>query len=159
MGSPTGECLTSAQVAGIMRGVRPAEIDVFVRELNERYEARGAAYFISAEGAGYRLALKTDLNRVRDRFYGRTRRARLSQAAIEVLSLVAYHEPITAEEINRMRDTSSESVLSQLVRRQLLRLERRAEDRRATYYTTPRFLALFGLESLGDLPKSADMPV
>jgi segregation and condensation protein B len=157
VGSPTNDPLTSEQVASLMRGVRPAEIDQLVCALNERYEQQGCPYAILSEGAGYRLALRSEFYRVRDRFYGRAKQARLSQAAIEVLSLVAYNQPLSADDINRQRGTGSGALLSQLVRRELLRLDRSdPEFRRGRYYTTPRFLQLFGLSSLEELPRSED---
>jgi segregation and condensation protein B len=158
VGSPTNEPLTSKQVAGLMRGVRPAEIDTLVRELNAGYEIRNCPYQIVAQGAGYRLTLRDAYVRVRDKFHGKTRRARLSRAAIEVLAAVAYNAPVTVDEINRLRGVASGAILTQLVRRQLVRLERSAtRSRRVQYYTTPRFLKLFGLESLDDLPRSHDL--
>jgi len=73
------------------------------------------------------------------------------------LALVAYHEPLTRDEVGRLRNTPSGAVLSQLVRRQLLRQERsEAAPRVVRYRTTQRFLDLFGLESLADLPQSQD---
>jgi segregation and condensation protein B len=158
VGSPQNEPLSSKQVAGLMRGVRAAEIDSLVRELNQAYQGRNCPYTIVAEGAGYRLRLREEYARVRDKFYGRARQARLSQAAIEVLAAVAYHAPITAEEVSRLRGTASGHILAQLVRRQLLRLQRsETEPRRAHYVTTARFLELFGLENLDDLPRSHDL--
>ena len=157
VGSPTNEPLTSEQVASLMRGVRPAEIDQLVCSLNERYQEQGCPYTIVSKGAGYRLALRPDFYRVRDRFYGRTKQARLSQASIEVLSLVAYNQPLSADDVNRLRATASGAILSQLVRRELLRLDRSdPEFRRGRYFTTPRFLQLFGLSSLEELPSSED---
>ncbi len=158
VGSPTAEGLSSAEIAGLMRGVRPAEVDALVKELNALYSQRGAACRIFDSGKGYRLELRPEMDRVRDKFYGRARRAKLSQSAIEVLSLVAYHEPIAAEEIDRLRSAASKAILSQLVRRELLQVERTAGSRQCSYSTTRRFLALFGLESTADLPKSNDSP-
>ncbi len=158
VGSPQNEPLTSQAVAGLMRGVRPAEIDALVRELNETYARRRCPYTIVAEGSGYRLVLVERYAGIREKFHGRARRARLSSAAIEVLAAVAYNGPITADEISRLRGTPSGHILTQLVRRQLLRLERGAtKPRRAVYLTTPRFLELFGLESLDDLPRGSDL--
>ena len=158
VGSPHNEPLTSKQVASLMRGVRPAEVDTLVRELNEAYERRSCPYTIVAEGAGYRLKLRDQYARVRDKFYGKARQARLSRAAIEVLAAVAYNAPITVDEISRLRGIPSGPVLTQLVRRQLLRLERsESKPRRVHYFTTARFLKLFGLESLDDLPRSHDL--
>jgi len=158
VGSPQNQPLSSRQVAALMRGVRSAEIDELVRELNADYERRNCPYTIVEEAQGYRLALRPEFDRLRDKFHGRSRQARLSQAAIEVLAAVAYHEPVTAEDVARLRGTASTPVLAQLVRRQLLRLDRdQSQPRRATYYTTQRFLELFGLESLADLPQSREL--
>lgn len=157
VGSPTNEPLTSGQVASLMRGVRPAEIDQLVVSLNQSYQDQGCPYEIISEGAGYRLALRTEFQRVRDRFYGKARQARLSQAAIEVLSLVAYSQPLSADDVKLSRGTSSGAILNQLVRRELLQLDRSDPDfRRGRYRTTPRFLQLFGLQSLDELPRSDD---
>jgi segregation and condensation protein B len=78
---------------------------------------------------------------------------------VEVLSLVAYHEPLTVDDVNRFRGKPSGHILSQLVRRKLLRLEHVGEKKRGKvrYYTTPRFLKLFHLQSLAELPRSDDL--
>ncbi len=157
VGSPTNEPLSSRQVAGLMRGVRAAEIDALVRELNADYERRHCPYTIIEEAGGYRLTLREEYDRLREKFFGRTRQARLSPAAIEVLAAVAYNEPLSAEEISKLRGATSGNILAQLVRRQLLRIERTdSKPRKTVYWTTPRFLSLFGLESLADLPRGED---
>jgi segregation and condensation protein B len=158
VGSPQNEPLAARQVAGMMRGVRPAEIDALVRELNRDYQARACPYHIVAEGAGYRLTLREDFARMRDLFYGKSRQARLSQSAVELLSAVAYRPGISAEELSKLRGQPCGHTLSQLVRRGLVRLEREESKRRqARYFTTDRFLKLFGLTSLDELPRSDDL--
>lgn len=150
--------LSGQRVASLMRGVSAAEIDELVKDLNQQYDASGCPYRIDSEADGYRLLLREEYGRIRDKFYGRMRRARLSPAAIEVLSIIAYQGGRTAEEIQRLRGAPSGAILSQLVRRQLLRIERQADAPRAPrYHTTARFLELFGLESLDDLPHSQDV--
>lgn len=157
VGHPAHEPLTSKHVSSLMRGVRPREIDELVQELNEVYAAENCPYAIESVGAGYRLGLRAELEPLRDRFYGRVKEARLSQQAIDVLALVAYNQPLTRPEIEKFRNASSGGVLSQLVRRGLLRVERPdKKPREPIFYTTDRFLELFGLESLEDLPKSQD---
>jgi segregation and condensation protein B len=158
VGSPANESLSARQVAEMMRGVRPAEIDAAVRQLNRDYASRNCPYTIVHEGAGYRLKLRDEFDRVRELVHGKSRAARLSQAAIEVLAIVAYNAPVTADDIARLRGKPSGHVLLQLVRRQLLRIEREAgPPRRVKYFTTPRFLQLFRLESLAELPQSHDL--
>ena len=128
-----------------------------VDELNRSYETRGAPYRIVGEGDGYRLTLGRELHALRDRFYGRLREARLSQAAIDVLAMVAYQQPLTGEKISQLRGRPSNHVLAHLVRRGLLRIERPETKPRTPHYcTTDRFLQLFNLQSLDDLPRGED---
>lgn len=158
VGSADHQPLSARQVAGLMRGVRAAEIDELVKELNAQYRANGCPYHIESEHDGYRLSLTPSYERIRDRFQGKGRQTRLSPGAIEVLSIVAYNGPQTAEAIGRLRGRPSGAILSQLVRRQLLRIEREpGPPRIARYQTTQRFLDLFGIASLGDLPRSEDL--
>lgn len=157
VGTPQNEPLTSQQVAGMMRGVRPVEIDTLVTTLNEQYDARRCPYRIESHGAGYRLVLRGDFGRLRDKFFGRAKQARLSHAAIEVLAAVAYHGPLTADEVNKLRGTPSGAILSQLVRRELLRIDRPDRKVQGKYSTTSRFLELFRLNSLDDLPHSQEL--
>ena len=157
MGNRDNRPLTPARAAELMRDVAPDEIPSLVDELNRRYSARGAPYRIVGEEDGYRLTLCREFHPLRNRFYGRIREARLSQAAIDVLALVAYRQPLTGEKIGRLRGKPSSHVLAHLVRRGLLRIERPDAKRRTPhYYTTDRFLRLFNLQSLDDLPRSED---
>jgi segregation and condensation protein B len=158
VGHPQNEPLTAERAAGLMRGVEPAEIHELVQELNRRYAAGGCPFHVVGEGAGYLLVLREEFHRLRNRFYGQVRAARLSQAAIEVLSLVAYNQPLTREDVDRLRGIHSSPILTQLVRRRLLRIERtESKPRKTLYYSTPRFLTLLGLESLEDLPRAMDL--
>ncbi len=158
VGTPENSPLTSKQIASLMRGVRAEEIDELVGELNASYAVGGCPYTIASVGAGYQMVLRDELASLRDRFYGRVKEARLSQAAIDVLAIVAYNQPLTREEVDELRGKPSSKLLTQLVRRQLLGVDRPDEQPRKTlYYTTERFLDLFGLESIADLPQSQEL--
>lgn len=158
VGHPHNEPLTAQRVASLMRGVRADEIDELVRELNEEYAADGAPYSIAAVGAGYLLTLRPEFAGIQEKFTGKVREAKLSQAAIDILAVVAYQQPVTKADIEKCRGQASGSMLSQLVRRDLLRIERPdKKPREPKYFTTERFLTLFGLESLEDLPRSQEL--
>jgi len=158
VGNRENQPLSAARAAELMRGVEPEEIPSLVDELNEGYLANGRPYLVSHAGSGYGLVLRERFHPLRNRFYGRVREARLSQAAVDVLAVVAYQQPLTAEEVNRLRGKPSNHVLAQLVLRGLLRVERKESlGRQAGYSTTDRFLRLFGLGSLEDLPHSEDL--
>jgi len=155
VGNRASEPLSPGRAAELMRGVAAAEVPDLVDQLNRRYLAQGCPYQIVSEGAGYRMALRREFSPVRARFFGRIREARLSQAAIDVLAIVAYRQPITADEVSTLRGRPSGHLIAQLVRRRLLEVQRTADrPRNPQYRTSGRFLQLFGLQSLGDLPQS-----
>ncbi|MCI0361390.1 MAG: SMC-Scp complex subunit ScpB [Planctomycetaceae bacterium] len=158
VGHPANEPLASERIATLMRGVRPDEIDDLVAELNAQYAQEGCPYTIISVDLGYQLALKPEFAQLRDVFYGTVREARLSQSAIDVLAIVAYQQPITQPEIDRLRGKPTGSILAQLVRRDLLTLVLQSEkSARPVYRTTDRFLDLFDLDELSDLPRSQEI--
>jgi segregation and condensation protein B len=113
---------------------------------------------VAQNSDGYRMTLRQPFHPLREKFFGRTREARLSQAAIDVLAIIAYQQPLTAEQISTVRSKPSGHVLSQLVHRGLLRIERVPGKRKVVqYFTTDRFLKLFGLQTLADLPQSEEL--
>lgn len=154
VGNQTSEPLRAAEAAQVIQGIDASQIPELVEQLNQRYLARGAPYHIVSQGAGYRMVLRDQFGPIRNRLLGRIREARLSQAAIDVLAIVAYRQPVTADEVSRLRGHPSSHLLAQLVRRRLLQLERGGDRARAAKYrTTERFLELFGLDRVEDLPR------
>jgi segregation and condensation protein B len=158
VGRPDNGAFSPRELAAAMRGVSPAEIDDAVAELNATYDADLAPYVIESTGAGYRLALRGEFERMRDKFYGTVREAKLSPAAMEVLSIIAYNQPVSAERINELRNAPNGVALSTLVRRKIIRLDRPNEpSAKPQYSTTERFLKLFSLQSLDELPRSEEV--
>ena len=159
VGNKENRPLTPERASDFMRNVSPAEITQFIEKLNERYDAMNCPYEIVSIENGFRLSLRDDFESIRTQFQGRIKEARLNQSAIDVLSIVAYRQPITAENVQKIRKQQSLSILSQLVRRDLLRIERESNGKRSTAYykTTDRFLRLFGLESLDELPTTDEI--
>lgn len=158
VGQQDGQPLTSRAMAAQIRDVSPREIDAIIAELNEAYEQSGCCYRVASVGAGYQLRLCSEYDSVQHRMQGRDKLARLSQQAIEVLSIVAYRQPLDANEVTKVRGSRSNAVLSQLVRRGLLRLERQGETSAGpVYHTTKRFNQLLGIRSPEELPQSEDL--
>lgn len=158
VGRPDDATFSAREMAAAMRGVSPAEIDAAVVDLNAAYEQQSAPYEIVGTSQGYRLQLRSELRRMRDKLQGRTREARLTPAAVEVLSIVAYNQPTTAAEISELRGAASGPALQSLVRRKLVRVDRPADrGEPPQYWTTDRFLRVFGLESVAALPRSEEL--
>jgi segregation and condensation protein B len=137
----------------------PDAVERFINELNQRYEAEGRPYEIRFGTGGYRMHLRADYDAVRNRVFGLgPREVKLSQDALEVLSLIAYQQPIAGNRITELRGANATAVVRQLLRRELVALERpNGNPRDVRYCTTPRFLQAFGMHTLGDLPRVDDL--
>ncbi len=94
-----------------------------------------------------------------ERFLGTPASSRLSSAALEVLTIIAYRQPITRAQIEAIRGVDSSGVLRALLSRDLIAEGGRLETigRPILYVTTAEFLRQFGLSSLSDLP-AVDLP-
>ena len=155
VGHPQNQPITSRYIASLMRGVRAVEIDQLVKDLNAIYDEESCAYFIESLATGYCMRLRDEMEATRQRFYGRVKEARLSQAAINVLSVIAYQQPLTKKELGAVCDEKYSRMLAQLIRRGLVAAEKRGTGTEGTVYrTTARFLSMFGLESVDDLPQA-----
>lgn len=151
-----GTALTASRLAGVLRGEFESEfVDRAIDDLNRLYAAENRPYEIRLGDGGYRLALREEYERIRHKAYGLgPKEVRLSQDALEVLAVVAYHQPIKQSRVEELGKPGCGAVLKQLVRRELLAIERDPErPRDVSYKTTGRFLSLFGIQNLDELPR------
>lgn len=155
-----GEPLTSRRLCGLFRDEFTAEgIDQLIQELNARYADEERPYEIRLAEGGYRMELRAEFLRIRNRAFGlQPREVKLSQETLEVLALVAYRQPITKKEIEQAGRGNAGGILNQLLRRELIALDRGGKtEKRIAYRTTARFLQLFGLRTLDDLPQADEL--
>ncbi|MEQ1903940.1 MAG: SMC-Scp complex subunit ScpB [Pirellulaceae bacterium] len=152
VGVPDGEKLTAKKIASSLRDVSPKEVKKIIDELNKRYEQEKSPYVIEQADSSYRMALRDSFKAIREKFYGEIREAQLNQFAIDILSIVAYQQPISRNDLDKIRQRPSGSLLNQLVERQLLMVDPASPASNKCYRTTDRFLELFGLSSIEDLP-------
>ncbi len=155
VGRPDGGPIEAAQLTAGMRDVTEQDIHQAVQALNQAYANRAAPLHIEHSAAGYRMTLRDEWRRTSERFYGRVAEARLSPAALEVLAAIAYRQPIAQREIDALREASSASLVRQLVRRGLVVADRDASP--LAYRTTPRFLQLFKLSDVSQLPRTVEL--
>ncbi len=150
--------LTAALACESIRGLTPAQFDQIIDRLNGDYRVQGRPYRIQPKEAGFELTLGPRFRPVLERLHGSVREARLSPAALDVLALVAYRQPVTRQEVESLRGADSAGVLRQLVRLGLIAVQRsQGEKTEVCYGTTARFLQLFGLRSLDDLPRTQEL--
>ncbi len=153
-----GPPLTPEAACGAVRGLTPERFQAALDTLVHRYRRQRRPYTILPRGDGFVLTLLPTYRGLRERLYGGPREARLSQPALDVLSVVAYRQPIGKAEIDAIRGTDSGTVIRQLIRLGLVAVQHRgdAAGREVRYGTTPRFLTVFGLASLDELPRLGD---
>ena len=108
---------------------------------------------------GWRIVTPAALDSYLRSYHGIAARQRLSQAALEVLAIVAHRQPVTLPEINFIRGANSASVVRTLLERKLLRMAGRKKvvGKPFLYRTSREFLVHFGLERPEDLPDPEEL--
>ena len=150
-----GHPLTAEVACSAIRGLKPDRFKEAIDSLNRRYRKQGRPYSVQLRDEGFVLTILPAFRGLREKLFGGPREARLGQAAIDVLSVIAYRQPIGKAEIDSLRGIDSVGTLRQLVRLGLIAVQHRAEagSREVRYGTTSRFLQTFGLNSLEELPR------
>jgi len=117
---------------------------------------QGEVYRLVQGPAGYRLASASEFADWVRLLRDEPRPARLSQAALETLAIVAYRQPVTRAELEAIRGVSADSALNRLLEHELIAVTGRAElpGRPIQYGTTEKFLEFVGIRSVEELPAS-----
>jgi segregation and condensation protein B len=139
-------------------GVEDAtEIREAVEALMTEYGAAGRAFQVAELAGGFQLRTRPDLAPVVDRLRRKRTEDKLSPAAMETLAIVAYRQPVLRADVEKIRGVACGEVLRSLMERDLVRVAGRAELPGAPllYGTTARFLEVFGLRNLRDLPRTS----
>jgi len=157
VGMPDGSPLPSSRVASLVRGMREAEVDALAMNLSARYTAQNRPYEVVRRGSGWLVRLRAEFERFESLVEEKTRSVRLDAASLDVLATVAWNQPIGREALIELGCDARPSTLAQLVRRGLLMVSKDA-TRTPCYSTTQRFLDVFKLESLDDLPRPGEAP-
>lgn len=130
------------------------EVLELVDQLDARYRAQGHGIRVQRHGGTMCLVTAPETSEAVRRFSGRERPARLSAAALDTLTIVAYRQPVTRASIEAIRGVGSDHVLMVLLNLGLIEEVGRAESigRPVLYSTTAGFLESLGLASLAELP-------
>ena len=129
-----------------------------IEELNGDYEKSARAFRAQRVAGGWQLFTLPVFAPLVTRLQRDHRDARLSQPALETLSIIAYRQPIMRAEIEAIRGVACGEVLRALLERRLVKIAGRAEQpgRPMLYGTTPHFLKVFGLPGIDALPALGD---
>jgi segregation and condensation protein B len=135
------------------------DVDTTVDVLNQKYTEQGNAFRILRIANGYLYATLEAFAKYVGYLSSERAKRRLSQAALETLSIIAYKQPITKPELESIRGVNSDYILTTLLEKNLITIKGRAETvgRPLLYGTTDEFLKYFGLNNLSDLPKPREI--
>ena len=133
--------------------IPPEEIEAAIEDLRSSYRKEGLSLDVVEMDGGYMLCVRSEYSEYVSRLYPSIRRG-LSHAALETLAIIAYKQPITRMEIERLRGVNVEGVLQGLLEKGLVTEMGRKEGigRPFLYGTTTRFLQEFNLKDIEDLP-------
>ncbi|MBR5627077.1 MAG: SMC-Scp complex subunit ScpB [Thermoguttaceae bacterium] len=140
-----------AQLSDIEDGSR---VRVLIRELNRRYAKDGCAFCAVEVAGGFQLRTHPEFAPWLFRLQEVPVEVRLTNAAMETLAIIAYKQPILRVQIEKIRGVQCGDILRQLLEQNLIRITGRSDElgRPFLYGTTKRFLQVFGLVRLEDLP-------
>ena len=143
----------SAARLAVALELTPSAVEQLLRELAADYAGRGLR--LQWSGGLVQLTTAAEAGATIERFLGLEVTTRLSQAALEVLAIVAYLQPATRPQIDQLRGVNSDGALRSLLSKGLVEEVGRLEKpgRPILYGTTPEFLQAFGLNGVGEMPR------
>jgi segregation and condensation protein B len=142
---------TISRICGLSKETVTAALD----NLSERYANADCALELTRVGGGIKITVKREYwNNLKER-YGRKNEGKISRAAMETLAIVAYSQPITRAEIEKIRGVSADNMIRLLLEKSFIREVGKKDipGRPVMYGTTKEFLKQFHLNSISELPK------
>ncbi len=134
--------------------IKPEEVEKYIKELEKKYDEQGSGFYVVRLENTYQLVTREEFAPYIKTAFDIKRRTPLSPAALEVLAVIAYNQPVTRSFIEQVRGVDCSGVVTTLVEKGLIEERGRLElpGRPLLYGTTKTFLRSFSLNDLGDLP-------
>ncbi len=153
------ESLSIKQIKALLDNVSESDIQTVLDTLTSEYEQRQGGIQIIQVAGGYQMLTRLECSPWLKKLKTVTVSSKLSQAALETLSIIAYKQPTIKAEIDKTRGVSSDGVLKTLLDRKLIKILGRQEmpGRPLLYGTTKEFLRYFGLKDISELPTLRDI--
>ena len=152
------EPLTLTRLANIV-GTGAKQTRQYIKNLNDKYQANNNALRIEQIAGGYQMMTLSSYNQWLKKLLQVRDQSKLSPAALETLAIIAYKQPIIRADIEAVRGVAVGEIIRNLMYKGLVKIVGKAEvlGRPMLYGTTKKFLEVFGLNSLKDLPKIEEL--
>ncbi len=130
-----------------------------MEDLKAKYDATNRGFQLLKVAGGFKMTTRRKHYPLLKKLFGERTLTRLSDAAVETLVIVAYHQPVTRSETEAIRGVNCQSVLQTLLEKDFIGISGRRDEigRPIEYSTTDRFLDYFGLNSLDELPEESEI--
>lgn len=152
------EPISADKLAEIIPYCKPGQAKDLINELNTEYAEQDRAFEIWEVAGGFQIRTRAEFSGYLQKLQ-KERALRLSPAALETLAIIAYRQPTTRAEIEEVRGVDVGATVRSLLERHLIRIagQREVPGRPMLYGTTRRFLEVFGIENLKDLPSLREL--
>ena len=149
--------LTTQRLTDLL-GAKAGVIRKAIKDLNKGYEEAGRSFRIEQVAGGFQILTLPEFGDLLKKFHQKEVDAKLTKAAIETWAIIAYKQPILRAELESIRGVACGETIRSLMEKHLVKIGGRAElpGRPILYGTTKRFLELFGLNTLKDLPQAEE---
>ena len=131
------------------------ELEKALLSIEERYAQEDYAFQMQEIAGGYQFLSKPAYHETIGIYLKQTTKKRLSKAALETLSIIAYRQPVTKSDMEKIRGVSCDYAVQKLLEKELVAILGRSDSpgRPLLYGTSPKFMDYFGLKNIQDLPK------
>ncbi|NNF33283.1 MAG: SMC-Scp complex subunit ScpB [Saprospiraceae bacterium] len=132
-----------------------------IEQLQQKYQADEYAFELARIGGGYKFITKGAYYDTLASYLKQSTKKRLSTAALETLSLIAYKQPVTKSEIEKIRGVNCDYSIQKLLDKELVEITGRSDGpgRPLIYATSQKFMNYFGIADLHELPKTRDFKI
>lgn len=146
--------VTAQELSGFLKDVGKKDVERALGELEKRWEEAGRSFDLRNVAGGYQFRTRPEYSEYIVQFNKEIKKFRLSKPALEVLAIIAYRQPVTKIEAEKIRGVDCSSSVGLLLEKNFIEISGRKEvpGKPFLYRTTGLFLETFGLKSLKDLP-------
>jgi len=151
--------LTTQRLADLMELPKQSPLRKAIKALNSAYEESRRSFRIEQVAGGYQMLTLPEHGETLKKLHQKEIDTKLSKSAVETLAIIAYKQPILRADVEAIRGVMCGETIRSLMEKHLVRIGGRAElpGRPILYGTTKRFLELFGLNTLKDLPQAEEL--
>ena len=160
------ESITSAEIRDCLKEsleieITIEEVELLIEKLKIKYAAENFSYDLVKVSAGYKFMTKGAYYNTLAIYLRQSTKKRLSRAALETLSLIAYKQPVTKVEVEKIRGVNCDYSIQKLLEKELVEITGRSDGpgRPLIYGTGEKFMNYFGISDLNELPKTKDFKI